>query len=275
MINPFTKLIYGSKRIYIAAPYVTKTDALLDAARAGTSVSLLAGLQDPPPDQQALMSIHGHPNVAIRYLTRRFHAKVYIFDGAALVGSSNLTDGGLISNREATIWLDQAEESQDKIEELQSLFLELWDAAQVLTTEKLKTFTATHATVRRAGPDPDTVIEEAVGKAEPVNINVGSATKTPEPIFLEELRRVVYERFRPAFNEVTELLLANHFRRPELEEAGIANETNRFLNWVRLTYAPGDDSWRIRAAAVPGGAARRDPPSQRGMDHHQGTQDSS
>jgi hypothetical protein len=33
-------------------------------------------------------------------------------------------------------------------------------------------------------------------------------------------------------------------RRPELKDAGKANEVNRFLNWVRLTYAVGDSSWQ-------------------------------
>lgn len=251
--NQLTRLLHGSKRAYIAAPYVTVTESVLVAAKAGTSVSLLVGLNEITRPQ-ALAAVHGHSNVAIRYLTRRFHAKIYIFDGAALIGSSNLTDGGLMSNREATIRLDQ-ENDLDRIEEIQALFLELWESAQVLTIEKLNLFADAHATVKRSGPDPDSVIENAVGKAEPVNINVASATKTPERIFLEELRRQVYEQYRPAFNEVTALLLENGFRRPELEEAGAANETNRFLNWVRLTYAPGEETWE--AAPLRSQAERR------------------
>jgi phosphatidylserine/phosphatidylglycerophosphate/cardiolipin synthase-like enzyme len=37
--------------------------------------------------------------------------KIYLSDAAAMVGSSNLTDGGLQSNREATILLDDSEEA--------------------------------------------------------------------------------------------------------------------------------------------------------------------
>lgn len=252
--NPFAALMRGSKRVYIAAPFVTKTDEVLAAARAGSAISLLAGL-NAATSPQALKAIHGHPNVAIRYLTHRFHAKVYIFDTGALVGSSNLTDGGLLSNREATFWLDQEEDS-DKVEELQALFLELWESARVLTDDKLKLFAATHAGLPRSGPDPDTLIEAAVGRAEPVNINVASAVKTSERIFLEGLRQLVYEQYRPAFNEVTALLQAHKFRRPELEDVGAANETNRFLNWVRLTYAPGDETWEL--APLRSQAERRD-----------------
>jgi len=42
---------------------------------------------------------------------------------------------------------------------------------------------------------------------------------------------------------VTKLLEENRLRRPELENVGTANETNRFLNWVRLTYAVGEEAW--------------------------------
>ncbi len=203
---------------------------------------------------RALRDVHGIPNLAVRYLTSRFHAKIYIFDDAVLLGSSNLTDGGLVSNREAVICLDQAEDS-DAIEEVRALFFELWDAGQVLTTEKLETFLRAHAAAQRKGPDPDAEIEKAVGRAEPVNINVASRTKTRERIFLEDLRQQIHEQYRPAFNEVTAILKEHGFRRPELADVGSANETNQFLNWVRLTYVLGDEAWQ--SAPLRAGLERR------------------
>jgi hypothetical protein len=152
-----------------------------------------------------------------------------------LLGSSNLTDGGLQSNREATICVDQT----DDLMELRSLFNELWKSALVLTAEKLQRFTVKHGLLTRGTSDLDALIEDAVGKSEPTNSNVESSKKTKEDIFLEELRREV-DRYRKAFGEVTQLLQENQFRRPELENVGPANETNRFLNWVRVTYASGE-----------------------------------
>jgi hypothetical protein len=58
------------------------------------------------------------------------------------------------------------------------------------------------------------------------------------------LQRQVNEQYLPAFNEVTASLQEHHFRGAELADVGVANETNRFLNWVRLTYAPGDVAWQ-------------------------------
>lgn len=242
VLNPVTGLIRKSRRFHIAAPFVTKTDFLAEAARAGKSIELLVGLNEAT-SPQALAAVHGIPSISIRYLTRRFHAKIYIFDGAAMLGSSNLTDGGLLSNREATMCLDQSSDS-DAIDELRALFVELWDAALVLTSDKLKEFAIVHASLKRPGPDADTVIENAVGKAEPVNINVTSGNRTSERNFLEELRRQVYEQYKPAFAEVTALLAENKLRRAELEDIGEANETNRFLNFVRRTHVPGDEGWQ-------------------------------
>lgn len=242
VINPFRSLIAGSARLHLAAPYFTYADPILAAAESGKTVQLLIGLNSATsPD--ALKRVHEVPNLAVRYLTNRFHAKIFIFDHAALLGSSNLTDGGLLANREAVICLDQPED-QDTIEDIRALFLELWEAGQVLTREKLDKFASVHRETRRQGRDPDREIEEAVGKAEPPNINVASHEKSRERIFLEGLRQVVYEQYRPAFNEVTAILEERGFRRPELADLGVANETNRFLNWLRLTYIIGDEAWQ-------------------------------
>ena len=41
VLNQFARLLHGSKRAYIAAPFVNKTDDVLAAAWEGTKVSLL------------------------------------------------------------------------------------------------------------------------------------------------------------------------------------------------------------------------------------------
>ena len=154
-----------------------------------------------------------------------------------------MTDGGLVSNREGVICLDQPEDSKT-IEEIRGLFLELWESGSVLTEDVLKKFKLAWTASKRQQYDPDLDIERAVGRVEPRNIDVGSRTTSRERIFLQNLRRQVYEQYRPAFREVTEVLEQYSFRRPELEAVGKANETNRFLNWVRLTYAVGDEAWQ-------------------------------
>jgi hypothetical protein len=249
VINPFSHMIADSSRLYLAAPYFTQSELLLQAAKDGKSVQLLIGL-NPATSPQALRKIHELPGIAIRYLTSRFHAKIYIFDKSALLGSANLTDGGLRANREAVICLD-CEEDADALEELRALFVELWDAGHVLTREKLDAFEKVHNELRRKTPDSEKEIEAALGQAQPHNISVASHEKSSERVFLETLRQEVYEQYRPAFSEVTAVLEEHGFRRADLAEVGIENETNRFLNYVRLTHVIGDEAWQnapLRAA---------------------------
>ena len=255
VINPFNRLVAESSRLHLAAPYFTLAEPVLNAVKSGKSVQLLVGLNSST-SPSALHQVHEVPNLSVRYFTNRFHAKIYIFDQAAIVGSSNLTDGGLMSNREAVICLDQPDDLE-AVEEVKALFLELWELGQVLTNEKLDSFAKAHAAAHRNKPNPDIEIEKAVGKAEPHNINVVSHTKSRERIFLEDLRQQVYEQYRPSYNEVTRILEEHDFRRPELAGIGAANETNRFLNWVRLSFVIGDEAWQSAPLRSPENGARR------------------
>ncbi len=235
VIRPYQKLIAETNSLFIASPFVTLTTDLAIAANQGKSICLLVGL-NIATNPAALRAVFGISSLAIRYYTHRFHAKVYLFDTCALIGSSNLTDGGMKSNREATILVD----SLEQVEEVRALCQELWSGAPVLTPEVLKRF---EDSVPGFGQyfDPDTKVEAAVGRAEPPNISVGSHKKSSEYIFLEALRSRVYEQFRPAFDEVSAVLSENGLHRPEWSESDSGSETNRFLNWVRLTHGAGDD----------------------------------
>lgn len=235
--NPYCQMVSASKVIWVAAPYVTATDELLNAQKAGKTVQLIVGLNDcTSPD--ALSQVYDLPNFAIRYFTRRFHAKLFVFDDQALIGSSNLTQGGLSLNREATIIVD----SEDELTELRTLFSQLWDDAQVLTTEKLANFKKAWSG-KRGAQDPDPWIEAAVGRSEPQNTFVGSRKRSSESIFLETLRRQLQE-YGTAFREIDDVLKAENISREELRSVGPSHRTNRFLNWVRLTKAPGEEMWR-------------------------------
>jgi hypothetical protein len=237
----FEKLARQSSQLCLAAPYFNYAEPVRQAAHSGKSVQLLIGLNSAT-SPQALSAILGSPGVSIRYFTHRYHPKIYLFDEAALVGSANLTDAGMMANREAVVCFDR-DEDQETIEEVRSLFAELWSDASVLTPDKLETFARIIRTTK-PGPSPDEEIETALGRSAPKNINVASRKTSRERLFLETLRRQVYEEYRPAFMEVQDILSSNNLHRPELTSLGAAYGTNRFLNWVRLTHAPGDD-WKV------------------------------
>ena len=241
--NPFNRLLMAGRTAYLAAPYFTLATPIVEAAKRGVNVQVIVGLNTiTTPD--ALAQIVGVPNLAVRYFTSRFHAKLYIFGGDdVLLGSSNLTDAGMYVNREAMISLESATDTI-AVDEARALFADLWDAAQVLSSEKLSDFRLAWKGIERKGLDPDTLIERAVGKSEPTNINVASRKRTSEQVFLRDLRMQVYEQYRPAFLDVSSILDRNSFHRIDFASLEPAIETNRFLNWVRQTHAPGDESWQ-------------------------------
>jgi hypothetical protein len=173
---------------------------------------------------------------------REHSAALDRIDGGALLGSSNLTDGDFLVNREGVISLDRPEDL-GAVEEVRSLFLELWESARVLTDDSLRRFRTIWNSLRPKGADPDAQIADAVGPAEPVSADVTTWTKTKERLFRDGLERQI-QAYRPAFQEVMQLLEENHIHRPELNRIWAANEANRFLNWVRLLHAPGDDVWQ-------------------------------
>ncbi len=249
----FEKLAGQSSQLCLAAPYFDYAEPIARAANLGKPVQLLIGL-NAATSPQALSAILGRPGVSVRYFTHRYHAKVYLFDDAALVGSANLTDAGMMANCEAVVCFDR-DEDQATIEEVRSLFAELWSDASVLTPDELETF-ATIIKTTKPGPNPDAEIEATLGRSAPKNINVASRKTSRERLFLEILRRQVYEEYRPAFIEVQGVLSSNNLHRPELTSLGVAHGTNRFLNWVRLTHAPGECAWK--ATALRSAPERRD-----------------
>jgi len=252
--KPFERLAKSSNRLWLAAPYFTEPSVILEAAAAGKPVQLLVGL-NTATRPEALRRVHSLPGVAIRFYTHRFHAKLFIFEEGALIGSSNMTDGGLASNREGTVLLDPHDDPE-RYGEVQALFSELWASGDVLTDVKLKAFTTVWNQIN-VGPDPQKLIDNQVGHREPPNISVDSKGSSKTRDFLEGLRRDVYERYRPAFLEVNEILAIMGLRRPDLSQVDQMHETNRFLNWVRLRHVHGDDAWRL--------APIRDPDERRGL----------
>ncbi len=259
--RPFEQLAKRSSRLWLAAPYFTEPASILEAVAQGKPVQLLIGL-NPVTNPDALRQLHGKPGVAMRFYTNRFHAKLFIFDDGAMIGSSNLTDGGLSANREGTLVLDPHEDAE-RYREVQGLFAELWVSADVLTKDKLNAFAKAWTEVN-SGPDPQKVIDNQVGQREPPNIAVKSTEGSKTRDFLERLRRDVYERYRPAFLEIHDVLVHEALSRAELATVHPLHGTNRFLNWVRLSHVHGDDAWRL--------APLRSPDERRKLVAHYGKQ---
>lgn len=238
--RPYTAYMNSASAIRIAVPYFNRESEILKAASRGAQVELLVGL-NRITSPSALLPLLSAPNCAVRYFTDGFHAKLFLFDAVAMVGSANLTNGGMASNREAVLLLDQPGD-EERIRELQIFFAQVWDSAEVLTRQVFNQFRdAWNTAARKGNPDEPFLVLREVS---PPTVLAGSGRKAAHQIYLDGLQKLIYEKYRPAFDEVSAVVRDQRMRRPEFEGMGLEIETNRFLNWIRLTHAVGESSWR-------------------------------
>ncbi|HHH9441344.1 TPA: phospholipase D-like domain-containing protein [Pseudomonas aeruginosa] len=240
VLRPFTRLISTASHIRIAVPYFTRAQEVLQAAERGAQIELLVGLNSAT-NPKALAQVLDAKNCAVRYFTDGFHAKIFIMDGVAMLGSANLTDGGLINNREAVILLDQPGD-EERSRAIEGFFYAAWAGAEVLTRQVYLQFRDAWDTSSKL-PNRDAPFQKLVS-VEPPTVLAGSGQKTAQQHYLSDLQKMIYEEYLPAFEEVKGILQSQGARRPEFSDREWAPEVNRFLNWVRLVHAPGDAAWQ-------------------------------
>ncbi|WP_256737669.1 phospholipase D family protein [Pseudomonas sp. dw_358] len=226
--------------IRIAVPYFTREDRIVQASSRGARIELLVGL-NKSTNPSALRKVLDASNCVVRYFTDGYHAKLFLFDGTAMVGSANLTMGGMAGNREAVVLLDQPGD-EDRIRDLEIFFAEVWDSAEVLTGQVYKQFK--EAWEKSSRLQSQDLPSQVMLPVEPQTILGSSQKKSARDMYLSDLQKSIHEQYRPAFSEVATLLTEHGYRRSEFADLGIEVEVNRFLNWVRLEHVKGDDAWR-------------------------------
>ncbi|MBR0673503.1 phospholipase D-like domain-containing protein [Neoroseomonas soli] len=244
----FEKLASQSRTLLLAAPYFSNHEPISEALKRGASLRLIVGLNSATHPHH-LRALVGSPRTAVRFYTGRFHAKLYVFDNAALVGSANLTEAGFQSNREVVACFTEPDDSEPIIQ-ARAIFEELWSDARAMSRGTLDVFEEAWRSARRIGPDPEAAITNAVGKVEPPSVNVERRKSFADQAAREALRRQIEEQYRPAFDEVARLLADGDLYRDDVMQIDAPFRVNRFLNWVRLTHALHDD-WKeapLRAA---------------------------
>ena len=247
--SPFEIGLQTTKQAFLAAPYYTYPDPIIDALGNGVQIELLIGLNSAT-SPQAIRAVFNHPNVKIRYYTSKFHAKIFVFDTRAILGSANMTGGGLMANREAVIEFFEDTDGEI-IDELRRLFNDLWDGAESLTDSTLCQFEENWKSFRSNAKEIEKQALKNIVESFPRNISVSSHKQSKERKFAASLHRLIYENYVPAFNEVASILLESNWLREDLGQYDIHTETNRFLNWVRLTYVRGDEIWQRAPKLLP------------------------
>jgi hypothetical protein len=228
-LNYFYWYAKEARTAQLACPFFTTAEPVKILKEAGCGkVQLLVRLcEATSPD--ALTAARGYEGVDIRYYTDgTFHAKFYILGDRAMIGSANLTNSGMMANRELSIVL---ESSDARFDELPAYFDELWSAppAAVLSPEALARFREWHRTLPRPVLPPMTGVPEA----EPTNVNVRSWNVSSARTYLESFRVTYFETLIPSYRIVEELYGEHGGRHRGFEELSETYEIDRFLSWAR------------------------------------------
>lgn len=233
----------GAREALLASPFYDIYKPVQELTLKGCQVRLLVRLSSATTPS-ALQYAVDDPNVTVRYFTdRRFHAKVYVVDDIAMVGSANLTDAGMYANREVSIILHRSRDAA--FDELPGIFDSLWDYADVLSLDVLRAYEKAFRSPGRPSDEEDFEkhIHKFIKPCAPPTIRVGSDKVTRERSFLQTFRRKYDEVLVPAQRRVAETLVRGNFGRPEFAGVDPQIEIGRFLGWVRLIHGAGD-GWR-------------------------------
>jgi len=239
-IEYFYQSAKGAREAFLASPFFSTYEPIRQLSENQCKIRLLVRLCEITTPHALRLSFKD-ANVEIRYYTDAgFHAKLYIIDDMVLVGSANLTDAGLKSNREASVVLRRDQDFA--FEGLVSLFHVLWDHSDVLTLPVLEQYEAAwRSPARPNGEDAfDDFLMRFVDKCAPPTVLVGSEVVSKKRSFLQGFRRKYDALLIPAFREVQEVFEADGRRRRELMDGPIEIELSRFLGWLRIVHAKGE-----------------------------------
>jgi hypothetical protein len=237
--NAFYNNLNGVVQVSIASPFFSNSDLVGDVLKNDCFVRLIVVL-GPATSPSALQRLINKNNIHIRFFTSSaFHSKLYIFgDKKALVGSANLTQSGMNSNREIAVEIPC---DDDAFDNLVLLFQSYWSQAAVLTDEILKKYSQ----LVDANPDPAASslankIKAQFGDIVPAEgIEVGKKKPSKEKLFLADYQRT-YQEFLTAYEEVRELYVADGRRQQPENIVPIRIEIDQFFSFVRERFTKGD-----------------------------------
>jgi len=236
----------GAKSAMLASPFFSTYDPIERLTKRGCEVKLIVRLCSVTPPTLVAKAM-ADPLVTLRFFTSRaFHAKLYIVDDQAMVGSANLTSAGLMSNREVSIVVRKDRDAA--FDELPGLFDLFWSHAGAMTPDILAAYQTAFRQIGNPKEEAEfeLYLTKLVGKVDPPSAMAGSDVMSKRRSFLEQLRRKYDEQVIPAFREVRDIMLESELRRPEFADGDIEIELNRFLGWTRLIHAPGE-TWKQSA----------------------------
>jgi len=226
-----------NRDVFIAVAFFTYAELIEKFLNNNCTVYLIFRLGFPT-NPRHLEKIISKKNILIRYYTDpSFHPKLYIFENeAAFVGSSNLTDSGILTNQELNIKIDF---DNPIFEELNKIFFEYWEHAKPLTQGDLSKYKLIWSNLVDINADAEQKIEKRIGNVCFPNISRPDKDKKNKKRIYHEKLLKRYQNFLDKFNTLKELYLDIGERKVTEDQLPIRIEIDQFLNWIRKTKAQG------------------------------------
>ncbi len=222
--------------VFIAVAYFTDSGFIKKLVEHSCKVWIVV-LLDYPTDATRLKELLSLPDVYVRYFTKGFHPKLYIYgNDIAFVGSSNLTDKGLVTNLELNVSIPSDDPEFDVLKEI---FHEIWEDAQVLTSDIIDRYSQIISHMYTAHNKTEREITEKIGSVTPSGGVRPPESKSKLQEFTESyLKR--YQIFLGEFEKLKIIYEALGNRKFSEQELPLRIEIDQFLSWIRETKARGD-----------------------------------
>jgi len=182
-----------------------------------------------------LKEIVNLPNVFVRYFTgTRFHPKFYLFkNGIGIIGSSNLTNAGLMNNNEANISIPVDSPIYDELEKQFNIY---WVNARVLDINVLNKYIETCDKNQNELDKMKNKIDESIknefGIIEYSDTNYSKEFFDKRELYIEDFKRS-YQLFLTNFAFLRKTYETTKMRKINEEILPLRIEIDQLTNWIR------------------------------------------
>ena len=230
--------------VFITSPFFSETSIIKELNAKGYKIQLIVRLSEAT-SPQAIEEIIDLENVQIRFFNDHyFHSKIYITPTDCMIGSSNMTENGVMVNSEVNIAFNN-DENYDLYCELTSLFEAYWKKASVFTKDKLVEYKRCFNNPNRIKSNFENVIKQS-------NVlKTNSASAASVDISLDKESNIVqnfqreYQNFQKYMNLLKSIYNA-YGERIMPADVPVKYEIDRFLSFLQTEnyYKVVDMSYR-------------------------------
>lgn len=236
------KSVEDGMDLFIASAFFTESEVVDELLARGCHLRIVVRLGFPT-SPAALERLINHNNVEARFFTSNsFHPKLYIFgDKTILLGSANLTRAAILSNQEVMVELDSEDH---RFTELQELFADYWDEAEVLTNDAIKNYRSIYHKFSQANKllsEMENAVTDKIGDINFSNIYRGNKKATSKSIFLDTYQKS-YQEAVTAFRRIEDIY-KNYDRKVEAGLIPLRLEIDSFFSFIRDFHAT-QDTWK-------------------------------